>query len=240
MIRVRVTQTWGSTPREVGAEMFVTPTGSTGTIGGGRLEFDAIARARQMIAAGETDAVMEITLGPDSGQCCGGRVALGFDREGPSDLPPPPQVLIFGAGHVGRALARLLTQLPFDVTLIDSRADELSLATGCQSRLEAIPETVITAARPGAAYVILTHDHGLDFLLATEALRRGDAAYVGLIGSATKRARFNREARAQGIDTAGLTCPIGAGFTADKRPEVIAVFAAAEITARLTANATVR
>ena len=72
MIRVRVTQTWGSTPREVGAEMFVTPTGSTGTIGGGRLEFDAIARARQMIAAAETDAVMQVTLGPDSGQCCGG------------------------------------------------------------------------------------------------------------------------------------------------------------------------
>ncbi|MBA4492032.1 xanthine dehydrogenase accessory protein XdhC [Paracoccus sp. S1E-3] len=240
MIRVRVTQTWGSTPREVGAEMFVTAAGCTGTIGGGRLEFDAIARARQMISAAETEAVMEITLGPDSGQCCGGRVRLGFDRAGPSPLPAPPQVLIFGAGHVGRALARLLSQLPFDVALIDSRAEELSLATGCRTRLEAIPEAVIAAARPGAAYVVLTHDHGLDFLLTTEALRRGDAVYVGLIGSATKRARFLREARAQGVDTTALTCPIGAGFTADKRPEVIAVFAAAEITARLTANATVR
>lgn len=240
MIRVRVTQIWGSTPREAGAEMVVTPDGISGTIGGGRLEFDAIARARQMIATGETEAVLEVTLGPDSGQCCGGRVRLGFDREPPSAPPQPPQVLIFGAGHVGRALARLMSQLPFDVTLIDSRADELALATGCQCRLEAIPEAVITAARPGAAFVVLTHDHGLDFLLATEALRRGDAAYVGLIGSATKRARFLREARAQGIDTTGLTCPIGAGFTADKRPEVIAIFAAAEITARLTANATVR
>ena len=240
MIRVRVTKTFGSTPREVGAEMVVTADDTSGTIGGGRLEHDAIARARAMIALGEDAAVMQVTLGPDSGQCCGGRVELALDRAAPTPAPPGPQVLIFGAGHVGRALARLLAQMPFDVTLIDSREDELSLATGCQSRLEAIPETVITAARPGAAYVILTHDHGLDFLLATEALRRGDAAYVGLIGSATKRARFNREARAQSIDTAGLTCPIGAGFTADKRPEVIAVFAAAEITARLTANATVR
>ena len=238
MIRVRVTQTWGSTPREVGAEMFVTPTGSTGTIGGGRLEFDAIARARQMIAAGETDAVMQVTLGPDSGQCCGGRVALGFDREGPSDLPQPPQVLIFGAGHVGRALARLLTQLPFDVTLIDSRADELARAGTVPTLLTALPEAAIRAARPGAAFVIMTHDHGLDFLLTTEALRRGDAAYIGLIGSATKRARFLREARDAGIDTAKLTCPIGAGFSTDKRPEIIALFAAAEIAGVLTVTAT--
>ena len=104
--------------------------------------------------------------------------------------------------------------------------------------LTALPEAAIRAARPGAAFVIMTHDHGLDFLLTTEALRRGDAAYIGLIGSATKRARFLREARDAGIDTAKLTCPIGAGFSTDKRPEIIALFAAAEIAGVLTVTAT--
>lgn len=238
MIRVRVTRTFGSTPREVGAEMLVTADDTTGTIGGGRLEHDAIARARAMIALGEDTAVMQVTLGPDSGQCCGGRVELALDRAAPTAAPPGPQVLIFGAGHVGRALAQILTTQPFDVTLIDSREDELARALGAPTLLTALPEAAIRAARPGAAFVVMTHDHGLDFLLTSEALRRGDAAYIGLIGSATKRARFLREARDAGIDTAKLTCPIGAGFSTDKRPEIIALFAAAEIAGVLTVTAT--
>ena len=82
--------------------------------------------------------------------------------------------------------------------------------------------------------VILTHDHALDFLLAAEALARDDFAYTGMIGSATKRAQFTRFARARGLDPAPLICPIGAGFSSDKRPAVIAAFAAAELIARLT------
>ncbi|MFD1794452.1 xanthine dehydrogenase accessory protein XdhC [Paracoccus aurantiacus] len=238
MIRVRVTKTVGSTPREVGAEMIVTTGTTTGTIGGGRLELDAIAKAREMIASGAERAEMLVTLGPESGQCCGGRVQLALDRLPASDTPEQPQVMIFGAGHVGRALAQILSALPFDVILIDSRPEELNRSTLTENRLTPLPETEIRAARPGAAFVILTHDHGLDFLLAAEALKRGDAAYVGLIGSATKRARFLREARAAGIDASALTCPIGAGFSADKRPEIIAAFTAAEIAGKLTATAT--
>ena len=107
MIRVRVTRALGSTPREAGAEMFVTPDRVTGTIGGGQLEYMAIDRARQMLARDEADATMDVPLGPQIGQCCGGRVVLTLDRHGPA-----PQkyadALIFGAGHVGRALARAL------------------------------------------------------------------------------------------------------------------------------------
>ena len=100
MIRVRIISARGSTPREAGAEMIVTAHATQGTIGGGQLEYMAIDRARQMLARGEAAARMDIPLGPEIGQCCGGRVVLALDRQAatPEDRP---DVLIFGAGHVG-------------------------------------------------------------------------------------------------------------------------------------------
>jgi len=85
--------------------------------------------------------------------------------------------------------------------------------------------------------VVLTHDHGLDFLLVAEALARGDAAYVGMIGSASKRARLLRFLAERGVAHRGLTCPIGAAGAGDKRPAVIAAFVLAEIMAALGARA---
>lgn len=234
MIRVRVISARGSTPREAGAEMIVTPDATQGTIGGGQLEYMAIDRARQMLARGEAEAQMDIPLGPEIGQCCGGRVVLSLDRQ-PATPPDHPDVLIFGAGHVGRALSALLQHLPVNALLIDSRADELARASG-PTLLTPLPEAQIRAARPGTAVIILTHDHALDFLLAAEALARPDLAYIGMIGSATKRAQFTRFARDRGLDPAPLTCPIGAGHSRDKRPEIIATFTAAELMARLTAS----
>ncbi|WP_282602152.1 xanthine dehydrogenase accessory protein XdhC [Paracoccus sp. PARArs4] len=235
MIRVRISAAKGSTPRDAGAEMFVTPDRVTGTIGGGQLEYMAIDRARQMLARNEAQARMDVPLGPEIGQCCGGRVVLTLDRAAPR-AERRRQALVFGAGHVGRALAPALSVLPLEVTLIDSRPEELALARGVTTRLTPIPEAELRAARAGDIAVILTHDHALDFLLAAEALSRGDLAYVGMIGSATKRARFARFARGQGIDPAPLVCPIGTGGTPDKRPEFIAAFTMAEI-ARLVSHA---
>ncbi|MFN3524760.1 MAG: xanthine dehydrogenase accessory protein XdhC [Paracoccus sp. (in: a-proteobacteria)] len=234
MIRVRVTSARGSTPREAGAEMVVGPDTTQGTIGGGQLEYMAIDRARQMLARGEGQAQMDIPLGPEIGQCCGGHVLIALDREGPTPQVHP-DVLIFGAGHVGRALARALQPLPVNATLIDSRAEELALATG-PVLLTPLPEAQIRSARPGTSVVILTHDHALDFLLAAEALARPDLPYIGMIGSATKRAQFSRFARSRDIDPTPLICPIGAGFSRDKRPEIIAAFTAAELMALLTTS----
>ncbi|MDP5305497.1 xanthine dehydrogenase accessory protein XdhC [Paracoccus spongiarum] len=236
MIRVRVVSVKGSAPREVGAEMFVGVGRPEGTIGGGQLEYMAIDRARQMLAKGETEARMDVPLGPEIGQCCGGRVVLQLDRSGPTP-EEQPEVLIFGAGHVGRALALALQPLPVRVRLIDARPEELDLAApGVATVLTPLPEALVRDAAPGSAVVILTHDHALDFLLAAEALARTDLAYVGMIGSATKRAQFARFARDRGLDPAPLTSPIGAGFSPDKRPEVIAAYTAAELIARLTAT----
>lgn len=237
MIRVRIVRARGSTPREQGAEMFVGRDAVTGTIGGGHLEYMAIDRARQMLARGEATASMDVALGPEIGQCCGGRVELGFDRARPAPSEPGPPVLIFGAGHVGRALAVALSPLPLSPRLIDTRATELSLApVHVPTTLCALPEAEIRAAPPGAAYVILTHDHALDFMLAVEALKRGDAGYVGMIGSRTKKATFLNHAAREGVDAGALVCPIAAEAPRDKRPEVIAAFAAAEILSHLLAR----
>ncbi|AXC49297.1 xanthine dehydrogenase accessory protein XdhC [Paracoccus suum] len=241
MIRVRVTSARGSTPREAGAEMLVGADSVSGTIGGGQLEYLAIDRARQMLARGEESDTLDVPLGPEIGQCCGGRVLLTLDR---SPAAPPlaaPPVLIFGAGHVGRALAAALLPLPVAPRLIDERTAELAFAPAdVPITLTPLPEAELRAAPPGTAFVILTHDHALDFLLAAEALARGDAAYVGMIGSRTKRATFARFAAARGIGADALTCPIGGGGPPDKRPEVIAAFTATEILARLHAHASIR
>ncbi|KGJ04021.1 xanthine dehydrogenase accessory factor [Paracoccus halophilus] len=234
MIRVTITRTRGSSPRETGATMFVTADELSGTIGGGQLEYMAIDRARQMLRLGEDAADMDIPLGPEIGQCCGGRVELALTRVEQTPVPPEhPQVLIFGAGHVGRALARALALLPLRPVLIDQRSDELARASG-ETRLTPLPEAEIRNAPYGSSYVVLTHDHALDFLLVAEALRRLDAPYIGMIGSHTKLVQFRRFARAQGLDTDRLTCPIGAAYSRDKRPEVIAAFTAAELIGRLT------
>lgn len=243
MILVTVTSTRGSAPREAGAHMIVADKSVRGTIGGGQLEYMAIDRARVMLRKGEARSDMDIPLGPEIGQCCGGRVTLSLERIAKEPPPDPrPQVLIFGAGHVGRALARALALLPVRPILIDQRIEELQQAQGAECRLTPLPEAEIRDAPLDTSYIIVTHDHALDFLLTTEALKRADSPYIGMIGSDSKHAQFRRFAASQNVDPARLICPIGAGpggqkTCRDKRPEIIAALTAAELVTRLTARA---
>ena len=251
VIHLRLTQVRGSSPRDAGAQMFVTADGLHGTIGGGQLEYMAIDKARAMLRAGRVDEEMDVPLGPEIGQCCGGRVAVTLTQMSVAErmtacsveaqnTAAHPHVYILGAGHVGRALARFFQFLPVHCILIDARAEELSLCdANVETRLSALPEADVRRAPAGSAFVVLTHDHALDFLLTTEALERGDAAYVGLIGSASKRVKFARfhAAHATNTDASALTCPIGANASTDKRPDVIAAFTVAEIMACLTIQA---
>jgi len=251
-IRVRLTGVRGSSPREAGAEMFVSASGLCDTIGGGQLEYMAIDKARAMLRTGETEAEMDVPLGPEIGQCCGGRVTLSLARMTGNDRNAAlavdverraalPHVYVMGAGHVGRALAVFFQYLPVRCILVDNRADELAQSRAhVEKRKLAVPEMAVRAAPPGSAFIVLTHDHALDFLLTAEVLARGDASYVGLIGSATKRARFERYCASEtpAAAMARLTCPIGAGGSADKRPEVIAAFVVAEVMAQITGPAT--
>jgi len=254
LVLAEVRATRGSAPRDAGAWMLVAAGAVAGTIGGGQLEYMAIDRARVMLRRGLPAETMKVPLGPAIGQCCGGHVELRLtpvdeamaariEARIAAEAAAAPEVLVFGAGHVGRALAAALLLLPVRARLIDQRAEELAMAAaGVETTLSPLPEAEVAAAGPGAAFVVTTHDHALDFLIADAALARGDAAYVGLIGSATKRAKFGAWRRSTGVATdplAGLTCPIG-GPSGDKRPAVIAALVAAEIMARLGAPASAR
>ncbi len=242
---VAVSGVQGSAPRETGAAMGVSLRESSGTIGGGALEAEAIAAARQMLDRGESTMVIDQPLGPEIGQCCGGRVQLRIERitgktvaeyrEAESAAATAqPSVLIFGAGHTGCALARALAPLPLNIKVVDQRADWLSRLTSIVKQVEtALPEAEVVAAPAGSAFVIMTHDHGLDFMIAEAALARGDAAYVGMIGSDSKRAKLTAELARKGVAADALTCPVGAAGPKDKRPEVIAAATAAEIAAAL-------
>lgn len=250
VIRVALTRVRGSSPRNEGTEMFVSHEHLWGTIGGGQLEYIAIDRARDMLRDGVLNLDLDVPLGPEIGQCCGGRVELSLTRMRQADKRDSitraqdqaaslPHVYIMGAGHVGRALADLFQHMPVRCILIDTREDELAQCRAdVETRLSAIPEVDIANAPAGSAFVVLTHDHALDFLLTLAALEKRDAAYVGMIGSATKRAKFRNWVRQHGDDhsTEHLICPIGASGSRDKRPSVIAAFVAAEMIAELTSE----
>lgn len=244
-IFVTVAEARGSTPREEGAGMLVGREACTGTVGGGRLEWTAIATARRMLEDGSAAETLDLALGPATGQCCGGHVVLRLERADAATLAAlqererraleaRPTLLLFGAGHVGRAMATAFAPLPLRLLWIDGRAQEFpeTIPAGVERILTDSPLDPLASAPAGAGFLVLTHSHALDFEITEAALRRGDAAYVGMIGSATKRAKFERWFRARGRDAGaldGLTCPIGAALTGDKRPEVIAVLAAAEL-----------
>ncbi len=235
----------GSTPREAGARMLVTADAIHGTIGGGRLEWAAIEHARRLLAGSEVEAALDMPLGPEVGQCCGGRVRLTIRRADRATLAAlaaaeraeaagRPTVLLFGAGHVGRALARALAPLPLRVRWIDPRPDQFPAALPGAIEVVATDRLVeeVHLAPTGAACLVLTHSHALDFEVCAAALGRDDLAYLGVIGSATKRARFERGLRELGLPReriARLVCPIGGSEVRDKRPAVIAALVAAEL-----------
>jgi xanthine dehydrogenase accessory factor len=262
-----VAGTRGSTPREKGAFMLVSQAAIFGTIGGGQLEYMAIDKARQMLgsspsplrggAAGKADlvgggATLDVPLGPEIGQCCGGRVEVLIRLVGPAltaeliaaaqaEEARLPYVYIFGGGHVGQSLASAVALLPVRVVVVETRAEALDgMPETVETRLTPMPEAEARKAPAGNAFAILTHDHALDFLIVAEALKRDDTAYVGMIGSKTKKATFRtwflKSADGSQAQFARLVSPIGGDGVKDKRPQVIAALAAAEIMTALVTH----
>ncbi len=308
--RVMVASLRGSAPREAGACMLVDLRTTRGTIGGGRLEWQATRAARELLRNPGAAPVrtLDLILGPALRQCCGGRVELWLERLTRDDLPwlrdaaarlragenialateisggievngtaaaggaivrhqllsstpaargvqlrrtasghtllenlyaPRAPLWIYGAGHVGQALVRVLADLAlFDITWIDSRAELLPAGTAecVTARACAAPADSVADASPGTRFVVLTHDHALDYALCRRILERGDATGVGLIGSASKAARFRSRLLRDGLtreSVAALTCPIGVRGISSKLPAAIAIAIAAQLLQQL-------
>jgi xanthine dehydrogenase accessory factor len=262
---VSVVTTQGSAPREAGAHMVVTRDGYHGSIGGGTLEWRAIAAAQAMLGPNEAARINSHALGPELGQCCGGRVELAMEAftrdsiarvaelarresEGPFTVARQiagriieqgfgedrRRVYLFGAGHVGRALVLALAPLPFDVHWIDPRPGAFPRAVPQNVTLHHVEEPVraLADAPQGSLAFVMTHSHALDLAIVDAALRDPRIAHTGLIGSLTKRARFEKRLKEAGVDAArieGLICPIGIAGIASKEPAMIATATAAQI-----------
>ncbi len=220
----------GSTPREAGCKMLVVADAQYGTIGGGTLEYRCTGIARAMLEGTAGPRVQDFPLGPALGQCCGGAASVLFEPL----RPPDWHIAIFGAGHVGTALVRLLADLPCRVAWRDSRPGALPAdpPANVVARPLADPAQAVMELAPGSAVLVMTHDHALDFELVAAALARPDFPFVGLIGSATKRARFLRRLAASGLPAgsiARLVCPIGLHGVGGKLPAEIALSVAAQL-----------
>lgn len=236
-VLVTIIEERGSTPRNAGSKMVVTAERIFETIGGGHLEYKAMELAREMLTSRSQDTRLErFSLGASLGQCCGGATVLLFEPMG----QPQAQIAVFGAGHVGRALVPLLASLPCKVRWIDSRENEFP---------EHIPAGVVKIVNdevvdevdnmpPGSYYIVMTHNHQLDLELTAAILKRGDFAYYGLIGSKTKRVKFEHRLRERGFaDTlmARMRCPMGLAEVKGKLPVEIAVSIAGEVIATYNA-----
>jgi xanthine dehydrogenase accessory factor len=292
VIRVVVAEVAGSAPREAGAAMLVWTDGQDGTIGGGALEYDAAAKARAMLAAGQAAMLDRIALGPALNQCCGGAVTILSERwdagrlaaardetvaaralpgtEGPMPMAvarilkrargegfvpasrivqgwfvepvtaPDRDLWIWGAGHVGRAIVAVMQPLPgFRLTWVDTAADRFpEVPDGVTQRVAANPAELVGEVPENAHHLILTFSHSLDLDLCHRLLGHGFSS-LGLIGSATKWARFRSRLAALGHAPeriADIRCPIG-DPRLGKHPQAIALGVATELMTMKTAKA---
>jgi xanthine dehydrogenase accessory factor len=227
-ILVEVVEVMGSAPREAGALMVVTETAIAGTIGGGELEWRAMQRAREALAGEALPERLQLPLGPALQQCCGGHVTLALTRPARADRDrlgqrleawrqSLPRLVLFGAGHVGQALVRAIAPLPCRIRWLDSRPG--------MAPAEHVADPAEVRTEPGDLVLVMTHSHALDLAIVEARLRHEDFAWLGLIGSATKRRRFEAQLVAAGVPRerlARLVCPIGLASIKGKDPAVIA------------------
>lgn len=221
--------------RHGGAKLVAGRRTHSGTLGDARLDANALAQARALLKddaqrAGVPGPGLQSLTSRESGDSSAASTLAFIETLRPSDF----EIVLFGAGHVGRALVKALADVDCRVTWVDSRAAEFPTVVPANTRVVVTdaPEREVDRASGAAYFLVMTHSHALDFELCERALRRGDFAYLGLIGSAPKRARFLKNLKLEGVPEAALarlTCPIGVPGIASKRPPAIALSAAAQI-----------
>jgi xanthine dehydrogenase accessory factor len=203
-----------------GDKLVVTRDRASGSLGDRPGQADAVAAAQAMLGAPDAGRRLEHT---EHG-------ALLFEPLRPERL----HIVLFGAGHVGKALVRVLGELPCRVAWIDGRAEQFPHDVPANVTVECtgMPQYAVGRAPPGAAFLVMTHSHALDLTLCERILRRNDFSYFGLIGSATKRAKFVKRLEARGLPddvTRRMVCPIGIPGLSGKHPGEIAVAVAAQL-----------
>jgi len=247
-VLVCVTETQGSVPRDAGSYMAVFANTLVGTIGGGHLEYQAEAIAKDVLS-GKVPVVppmQRIALGPSLGQCCGGVVNLSYERVTATDIPRLKQqlkpalkpVVLFGGGHVGRALVHVLGALPYETRWIDSRNEVFPVDLPAYVSVEHSDpvQAAVADLVSGSAVLIMSFSHAEDLEILASCLnrqrQRNDLSYIGLIGSASKWAKFRHRLEERGFGAADferVTTPIGLAGIESKLPEVIAVSVAAQL-----------
>ncbi|EGA69018.1 xanthine dehydrogenase accessory factor XdhC [Vibrio sinaloensis DSM 21326] len=232
-VMVTVLEDRGSVPRDAGTKMLVTRDKLVATIGGGHLEHVATKMAREMLIAGERSLKVErFNLGARLGQCCGGMATLSFEPIGTAQK----HLVVFGAGHVAKALLHIVSTLNFRVTWIDERDDVFpeDLPRGVTKLVSDDPVAEVRDLPPNSYYLVMTHNHQLDFDLARAIIDREDSCYFGMIGSLTKRKKFDMRLAQRGYSDAQINtmiCPIGVSMVNGKHPAEIAVSVAGELIA---------
>ncbi|WP_043310496.1 xanthine dehydrogenase accessory protein XdhC [Pseudomonas sp. ML96] len=237
-VLVTIIEEQGSTPRNSGSKMVVTAERIFETIGGGHLEYKAMELAREMLTSRTQQTRLErFSLGASLGQCCGGATVLLFEPMG----QPQAHIALFGAGHVGRALIPLLASLPLKVRWIDSRDAEFPAYIPSNVEKVLSDEVVdeVDEMPAGSYFIVMTHNHQLDLELTQAILARDDFAYYGLIGSKTKRVKFEHRLRERGFSAEQMQrmrCPMGLPEVKGKLPAEIAISIAGEIVAQYNAH----
>ncbi|AZZ46389.1 xanthine dehydrogenase accessory protein XdhC [Pseudomonadaceae bacterium SI-3] len=237
-VLVTIIEERGSTPRNAGSKMVVSRERLYDTIGGGHLEYKAQQIAREMLENRSRDTRLErFSLGASLGQCCGGATVLLFEPMG----QPQAHIAVFGAGHVGRALVQLLASLPCKVRWIDSRKSEFpaQIPAGVEKVVNDDVVDEVENMPAGSYFIVMTHNHQLDLELTAAILERNDFTYYGLIGSKSKRARFEHRLRDRGFQperVQRMRCPMGIAEVKGKLPVEIAVSIAGEVIAIYNAN----
>lgn len=223
----------GSTPRNSGTKMVISNDDIFDTIGGGHLEHKAIKYAKKMLATAQNAQHLEhFQLGSNLGQCCGGTTTVLFECFAATGV----NIMLFGAGHVGKALIPILAQLPCKVTWVDSRDEQFPANVASYDNVEKIvsdaPELEVARMPEHSYFIVMTHNHQMDFEISHAILKRADFHYLGLIASDTKWRRFQQRYKHRDIEqkqVARMNCPIGLAQVGGKLPIEVAVSVSAEI-----------
>ncbi len=223
----------GSTPRNSGTKMVVSENDNFDTIGGGHLEFKAIKQAQKLLVANKNCQLLEhFQLGSQLGQCCGGNASVLFECFAANAI----HIAVFGAGHVGQALIPMLAGLSCHVTWVDNRAAQFPRHCEQYANVTKLisddPASEVPAMAKNTLYVVMTHNHQLDFDISLAVLKREDFHYLGLIASDTKWRRFQQRYKHREIKQSlveQMNCPIGLAQVVGKMPMEVAISVAGKI-----------